>query len=148
MPSRFRDLRCVILSDIPDRSSIIFGVFLAFGNMIFAIVRAYSPSLFFFSIFGTVATDIFCVRDSLISIHVQTPIVVVVLSVYRSALPLCKLSYPRQYSHGCVCLLRNGARLLFCFLSGDREPRIPWLVIRNSWQGEGNAHVAGEFAFA
>jgi hypothetical protein len=51
-----------------------FGVFLAFGNMIFAIVRAYSPSLFFFSIFGTIAIDIFCVRVSLIPIHVQTPL--------------------------------------------------------------------------
>lgn len=123
-----------------------FGVFLAFGNMIFAIVRAYSPSLFFFSIFGTVATDIYCVRISLISIHAQTPIVVLFLSVYRSPLPFCKLPNPQQSSHGCVCLLRNGTHLLFCFLSGDREPRIPWLVIRNSWQGEGNAHVAGELA--
>lgn len=119
---------------------------MAFGNMIFAIVRAYSPSLFFFSIFGTVSTDIFCVRVSLIFIHVQTPIIVVVFSVYRSALPFCELRNPQQSSHGCVCLLRNGTRLLFCFLSGDRKPRIPWLNIHNPWQGEGDAHVAGEFA--
>ena len=121
---------------------------MAFGNMIFAIVRAYSPSLFFFSIFGTVSTDIFCVRVFLISIHVRAPIVVLVFSVYRSSLPVCELQNPQQSSHGCVRLLRNGARLLFCFLSGDRKPCIPRLVIRNSWQGEGNAHVAGEFVIA
>ncbi len=39
-----------------------FGVFLGFGVMIFALVRAYSPPLIFFSIFGTIAIDIFCVR--------------------------------------------------------------------------------------
>ena len=92
-----------------------FGVFLGFGNMIFAITRSYSPSLFFFSIFGTIAIDIFCVRVSLISIHVEP--LIAILSVCRSALPLCKLPNSQQRSHLCICLYRYGTRLLFCFVS-------------------------------
>jgi hypothetical protein len=65
--------KCVISSDIPDRSSVMFGVFLSFGVMIFAIVRAYSPSLILFSIFGTIAIDIFCVRVYISYSHPCTP---------------------------------------------------------------------------
>lgn len=61
-PKSVTVLKCVISSDIPDRSTVMFGVFLGFGTMIFAIARAYSPTLIFFSIFGTIAIDIFCVR--------------------------------------------------------------------------------------
>jgi hypothetical protein len=38
-----------------------FGVFLGIGVAIFATARAYSPQFVFFSIFGTIALDIFCV---------------------------------------------------------------------------------------
>lgn len=143
MPSQFCLLKCDISSDIPDRASVMFGVFLGFGNMIFSITRSYSPSLFFFSIFGTIAVDIFCVCVSLISIHSQPPINM--LSVCRPTLPFCKLPNSQQCSHLCICLFRNGTPLLFCFISGDRESRIPWLVVHNSRQGESNAHVAREF---
>jgi hypothetical protein len=44
------------------RSSIVFGCFLAVGAFFFGLVRAYAPKLILFSIFGTVALDIFCVR--------------------------------------------------------------------------------------
>jgi hypothetical protein len=43
-------------------SSAVFGVFLAIGTFIFAIIRAYFKPLIFMSIFGTIAMDIFCVR--------------------------------------------------------------------------------------
>ena len=39
----------------------VFGVFLAVANILFALMRAYAPPLIFTSIFGTVAIDIFCV---------------------------------------------------------------------------------------
>lgn len=42
------------------KASVVFGVFLGIGVMLFAMVRAYSPSLIFFSIYGTIAIDIFC----------------------------------------------------------------------------------------
>jgi hypothetical protein len=51
----------VMLSELPVRASVVFGVFLAFGAMIFALVRAYGAPFLFFSIFGTIALDIFCV---------------------------------------------------------------------------------------
>ncbi|THH16060.1 hypothetical protein EW146_g4511 [Bondarzewia mesenterica] len=42
------------------RSSVVFGVFLGFGSFVFALLRAYAPSLMFMSIFGTIGLDIFC----------------------------------------------------------------------------------------
>jgi hypothetical protein len=50
-----------MLSELPVRASVVFGVFLGFGALIFSLVRAYSPPLFFFTIFGTIALDILCV---------------------------------------------------------------------------------------
>ena len=47
---------------LPLSASVIFGVFLGFGTLLFALVRAYSPPFLFFSIFGTIAVDIVCVR--------------------------------------------------------------------------------------
>ena len=47
---------------LPFSASVIFGVFLAFGTFVFALVRAYSPPFLFFSIFGTISVDILCVR--------------------------------------------------------------------------------------
>lgn len=43
-------------------SSAVFGVFLAIGTFIFAMIRAYYKPLIFMSLFGTIAMDIFCVR--------------------------------------------------------------------------------------
>jgi hypothetical protein len=43
-------------------SSAVFGVFLAIGTFVFAIIRAYYKPLILLSIFGTIAIDIFCVR--------------------------------------------------------------------------------------
>jgi len=48
------------------RSSAVFGVFLGFGSLLFAVIRAYYKSLMFMSIFGTIAIDIFCVCHSII----------------------------------------------------------------------------------
>ncbi|KAI9512000.1 hypothetical protein F5148DRAFT_157072 [Russula earlei] len=42
------------------RSSAVFGVFLAMGTLLFAIIRAYYKLLIFMSVFGTIAIDIFC----------------------------------------------------------------------------------------
>ena len=53
-------LTCVLIG----RSSVVFGVFLAVANFIFALMRAYAPKLLLTSIFGTVAIDIFCVSSS------------------------------------------------------------------------------------
>jgi hypothetical protein len=39
---------------------VVYGVFLAFGNFVFAAMRAYVPSLIFTSIFGTIVMDVFC----------------------------------------------------------------------------------------
>ena len=45
-------------------STVVFGVFLAFGTFLFALIRAYAPRLTLMSVFGTIAIDIFCVRSS------------------------------------------------------------------------------------
>ncbi|KAJ3525006.1 hypothetical protein NM688_g8467 [Phlebia brevispora] len=45
---------------LDTRSTVVFGVFLGFGNFIFALIRAYAPKLLLLSIFGTIALDIFC----------------------------------------------------------------------------------------
>ncbi|KAI0266395.1 hypothetical protein BC834DRAFT_969434 [Gloeopeniophorella convolvens] len=42
------------------RSNVVFGVFLAIGAFIFAIIRAYFKPLIFMSIFGTISIDIYC----------------------------------------------------------------------------------------
>ncbi|KAI1798167.1 hypothetical protein LXA43DRAFT_979068 [Ganoderma leucocontextum] len=41
-------------------STVVFGVFLAFGTFLFALIRAYAPKLTLMSVFGTIAIDIFC----------------------------------------------------------------------------------------
>ncbi|GJE92380.1 fusaric acid resistance protein-like domain containing protein [Phanerochaete sordida] len=41
-------------------SSFVFAVFLGFGCFVFALIRSYAPKLMLLSIFGTIATDIFC----------------------------------------------------------------------------------------
>ena len=77
-----------MLSELPVSASVVFGVFLAIGVMFFALVRAYSPPFFFFTIFGTIAIDIFCVCPLShlcgCSSDILTP-------VYRSSVPFCKL---------------------------------------------------------
>ncbi|KAI0826576.1 hypothetical protein BC628DRAFT_1419081 [Trametes gibbosa] len=45
---------------LDTRSTAVFGVFLAFGCFLFALIRAYAPKLTIMSVFGTVAIDIFC----------------------------------------------------------------------------------------
>ena len=40
-------------------STVVFGVFLAFGTFLFALIRAYAPKLTLMSVFGTIAIDIF-----------------------------------------------------------------------------------------
>ena len=64
-----------MLSDLlPLSASAIFGVFLGFGALGFALVRAYSPPFLFFSIFGTIAVDILCVcRPFHFYAHLITP---------------------------------------------------------------------------
>ena len=47
---------------LDTRSSVCFGVFLAFGIFVFSLIRAYAPRLTIMSIFGTIALDIYCVR--------------------------------------------------------------------------------------
>ncbi|KAJ7595105.1 hypothetical protein C8J56DRAFT_1013068 [Mycena floridula] len=42
------------------RSTAVYGGFLIFGSIIFALIRAYAPKLLFMSVFGTIALDIFC----------------------------------------------------------------------------------------
>ena len=47
---------------LDTRSSVCYGVFLAFGIFMFSLLRAYAPRLTIMSIFGTIALDIYCVR--------------------------------------------------------------------------------------
>lgn len=53
---------CLAYLDSPCSSTVVFGVFLAVGNFLFALIRAYAPGLTLMSVFGTIAVDIFCVR--------------------------------------------------------------------------------------
>lgn len=78
----------VLLSEPPARASVLFGVFLAFGAMVFALVRAYGAPFLFFSIFGTIALDIFCVCRVF---HLYGRSSDILLPGYRSSLPLSKL---------------------------------------------------------
>ncbi|KAN0131986.1 Protein of unknown function (DUF2422) domain containing protein [Lactarius tabidus] len=90
------------------KSSVIFGVFLAFGNMIFAIVRAYSPSLFFFSIFGTVATDIFCSIGPLYpfaNYHILNSLLMAASAYCAMGLVCCFVFYPETVNHAYLGLI-------------------------------------------
>lgn len=46
---------------LDTRSSVCYGVFLAFGIFMFSLLRAYAPRLTIMSIYGTIALDIYCV---------------------------------------------------------------------------------------
>ena len=120
-----------------------FGVFLGFGAIVFALVRAYSAPFLFFSIFGTIAIDIFCVCGRFLfygfSSHFPS-------SGCRSPLPLCKLQNPQQHPYRRIQLLRYCARLLLCYLSRDRQPCLPWPDIGDACESQGNARVTRGFA--
>ncbi|VDB95654.1 unnamed protein product [Peniophora sp. CBMAI 1063] len=45
---------------LDTRSSVVYGVFLIAACFFFGLVRTYAPPLIFFSLFGTIAIDIFC----------------------------------------------------------------------------------------
>ena len=59
---------------LDTRSSVCFGVFLAFGMFIFSLLRAYAPRLTIMSIFGTIALDIYCVSVRILVFWAGLPI--------------------------------------------------------------------------
>ena len=118
-----------MLSKLSVSASVVFGVFLAIGAVLFSLVRAYGPPFLFFSIFGTISLDIFCVCRFL---HLFGCSYDILPPGYRSSIPFCKLQNHQQFAYRRVKLLRHRACLLFCSLSPDREPRIHWPDICNS----------------
>jgi hypothetical protein len=60
--------------------------------MVFALVRAYSPPFLFFSIFGTIAVDIFCVCRPFLFYECLSDNFPV---GYRSFVPFFKLQDPQ-----------------------------------------------------
>lgn len=120
-----------------------FGVFLGVGVVIFALVRAYSAPFLFFSIFGTIAIDIFCVCGHFWFYRCSTHFLP---SGCRSPLPLCKLQDTQQHPYRRVQLLRYRAHLLLCYLSRDRQPCLSWPDINGTFEGQSNARGTRGFA--
>jgi len=90
------------------KSSVMFGVFLAFGNMIFALVRLYSPSLFFFSIFGTIATDIYCSVGPLYpfaNYQIINSVLIAASAYCAMGLVCCFVFFPETVNHAYLGLL-------------------------------------------
>jgi hypothetical protein len=77
-----------MLSELPVSASVVFGVFLAIGAMIFALIRAYFPPFLFFSLFGTIAIDVFCVCPPF---HLYGCSSDILTPGSRSSVPFCKL---------------------------------------------------------
>ncbi|KAF8504549.1 hypothetical protein F5888DRAFT_759358 [Russula emetica] len=83
-------------------ASVIFGVFLGFGTLAFALVRAYSPPFLFFSIFGTIAVDVLCAIGPLYPFSNYTIINSLLLaasSYCAIALLCCFILFPETVNH-------------------------------------------------
>ncbi|KAI0279079.1 hypothetical protein BGY98DRAFT_916273 [Russula aff. rugulosa BPL654] len=83
-------------------ASVIFGVFLGFGTMVFALVRAYSPPFLFFSIFGTIAVDVFCSIGPLYpfsNYKILNSLVLAGSSYCAIALLCCFFLFPETVNH-------------------------------------------------
>jgi hypothetical protein len=84
------------------KASVVFGVFLAFGAMIFALVRAYGAPFLFFSIFGTIALDIFCAIGPLYpfsNYKIINSILMSASSYAAIALVCCFFLFPETVNH-------------------------------------------------
>ncbi|KAI0300497.1 hypothetical protein B0F90DRAFT_1723438 [Multifurca ochricompacta] len=100
------------------RSSVVFGVFLAIGTFVFAIIRAYYKSLIFMSIFGTIAIDIYCAIGPLFPFHQFYLLnnVLIPVSIYTAiALVVTIFVFPQTANHaflGTVTLLLGQLKVL------------------------------------
>ncbi|KAI0291950.1 hypothetical protein BC826DRAFT_1020543 [Russula brevipes] len=88
-------------------ASVIFGIFLAFGAIVFALVRAYTPYLFL-SIFGTIAIDIFCAIGPLYpfaNYKILNSILIAASSYSAIALLCCFFLFPETVNHAYLALI-------------------------------------------
>ncbi|KAM5537128.1 hypothetical protein V8D89_009274 [Ganoderma adspersum] len=83
-------------------STVVFGVFLAFGTFVFALIRAYAPRLTLMSVFGTIAIDIFCSYGPLFPFAQYTLLNSMLTSVgcyIAIALILVTIVFPESLNH-------------------------------------------------
>ncbi|KAL5521007.1 hypothetical protein ACEPAG_8929 [Sanghuangporus baumii] len=99
------------------RSSLIYGVFMAFAAILFSFTRAYYPKLAFFSTFGIIAADVFCTIGPLIPIEQYSIVNTIFISTgcYVGIALICiVVIFPETMSHvhlnmscGLIALMRN-----------------------------------------
>ncbi|KAF8273497.1 hypothetical protein EI94DRAFT_1826225 [Lactarius quietus] len=100
------------------RSSAVFGVFLAIGTFVFAIIRVYYKPLIFLSIFGTIAMDIFCTVGPLFPFaqYYLLNSLLIPVSIYMAiAIVVTIFVFPQTANHaflGTVTLLLSQAKVL------------------------------------
>ncbi|KAI0764943.1 hypothetical protein C8Q74DRAFT_1430417 [Fomes fomentarius] len=87
---------------LDTRSSVVYGVFLAFGCFLFGLIRAYAPKLTLMSVFGTIAIDIFCSYGPLFPFAQYTLLNSLLTSVacyIAIALVFITLAFPETMNH-------------------------------------------------
>ncbi|KAH9067948.1 hypothetical protein EDB87DRAFT_1700654 [Lactarius vividus] len=107
-PDQFYKLEVFQGRFLDAKSSVMFGVFLGFGTMIFALVRAYSPPLIFFSIFGTIAIDIFCAIGPLYpfaNYKILNSLLIASSAYCAMALVCCFVFFPETVNYAYLGLL-------------------------------------------
>ncbi|KAI9512001.1 hypothetical protein F5148DRAFT_1280228 [Russula earlei] len=122
------------------KASVIYGVFLCFGVTIFALVRAYSPSFIFFSIFGTIAIDIVCSIGPLYpfsNYRILNSLLLSVSTYSAIAIVCCLALFPESVNHaylGLISTILGKVKAVLasqdCLLSsqiGDVSPQSPKL---------------------
>ncbi|KAI0300498.1 hypothetical protein B0F90DRAFT_1629671 [Multifurca ochricompacta] len=90
------------------QSSVMFGVFMGFGAMIFALIRAKSAPFLFFSIFGTIVLDIFCSIGPLYpfpNYKIVNSILISSSSYCAMALVCCFVFFPETVNHAYLGLI-------------------------------------------
>ncbi|KAI0254490.1 hypothetical protein BJV78DRAFT_1338541 [Lactifluus subvellereus] len=110
------------------RSAVMFGVFLGFGAMIFALARAYSPQFIFFSIFGTITLDIFCSIGPLYpfaNYKILNSILIASSGYCAIALVCCFVFFPETVNHaylGLVSAILDKVKTLLASQDGWLSP--------------------------
>ncbi|KAL5483606.1 hypothetical protein ACEPAI_8838 [Sanghuangporus weigelae] len=99
------------------RSSLVYGVFMAFAAILFSYIRALSPKLIFLSTFGIIAADVFCTIGPLVPINQYTIVDTLFISTgcYVGIALICiVVIFPETMSHvhlnmscGLIALMRN-----------------------------------------
>ncbi|KAI0266396.1 hypothetical protein BC834DRAFT_969435 [Gloeopeniophorella convolvens] len=87
---------------LDPKSSVMFGVFMAIGAFILAFVRAYSPPFMIFTIFGTIALDIFCAVGPLYPFaqyEILNSVLISSSAYCAMALVCCFFLFPETVNH-------------------------------------------------